>query len=994
MKRTVILSVAGAMALVGTTALAADVRQGLVAYWPFDTVDLVNNVTPDVVSTNHMTLVNITDNSVLVPGKFGQAISFTAASQQVAYFTSPAGVDTGLPISASAAFSILLWVNANGTNQSDLRYFCESSTLNNNPLIALGAQQYGTNGFTRIYNRNGAGTVMLDYTTTNAVLEGNWHHVAEIYNGGAFSLYIDGQLRSTNKYSSLNAMSPINTTSVGGIVRAAIDHWTTSQIDDLALWSRALSQGEIQNVMTNSIQTPVPQFAPLISVDPIGATNLWLGDSWTLNAGANGTRPLGYQWLLNGAPIAGATTTTLTFTNLAPANSGAYAFVSSNSLGSATSAVAALTVTGFSSPNITNGLVSYWPLDTIIGTKTPDLISGYDMTVLNMTTAGNIVPGKWGNAFSFTNATQTILERVDTAGQDLPIYNKANFTISMWVNGAPNQTDRRIWSEGSTAANNQLFNLGTPHGANGGGYLDSFIRNNSGTVGAGTTPPGGSSGHYYTSGTVFDNTWHNLAYVQRVVGAVTNGYIYVDGVLDPVAPDPVWPLTLNTTSIGGILRSSPSSWFQGFIDEVAVWSRALTPTELQILQVTSITNPPTRLQPLTINSFLSDLPAVVKGGSTVLRWDVSSDAGQVTITPNLGDVTAKTIVGAGTNAVILTNTTTFVITVKRGTGTISATNTVAVVSGVAPGWTLLDNFDTYLPGALSATPWWRDLRGTSVQIADFGTNRVMTTLAADSDAVLNLQTNAIQELQFGTLFFRMILPVPGTTTPAHVVGLTDVNARSYSDVSPAAAGGTGPAVFPTIMSDPVGGTNAWFLGAHNGIGAGVQYTPSPLTPGAVYDVWIQVTNAPWNDPLYGFTPDTFWVYLQMEGDPVPTLVFDTFQSDRNPNYIDVILGGMQPNLNKLIVAGNDATISASFDDFYLASGAFLTNAPRAFGYTGGPLPALHISTSGGQIQIQWTAGTLQQASAIAGPWSDVSGATLPSYSFTPTTGQLYFRARP
>ena len=28
-------------------------------------------------------------------------------------------------------------------------------------------------------------------------------------------------------------------------------------------------------------------------------------------------------------------------------------------------------------------------------------------------------------------------------------------------------------------------------------------------------------------------------------------------------------MTLNTTSIGGILRSSPSSWFQGFIDEVA-----------------------------------------------------------------------------------------------------------------------------------------------------------------------------------------------------------------------------------------------------------------------------------------------------------------------------------------------------------------------------------------------------------------------------------------
>ena len=390
---------------------------------------------------------------------------------------------------------------------------------------------------------------------------------------------------------------------------------------------------------------------------------------------------------------------------------------------------------------------------------------------------------------------------MDNAGEDLPIYNKPEFTISMWVNGDPNQTDRRIWLEGSTGNNNPLFNLGTPH-AGSGGNLDSYIRNNSGTTGAGTATPGG--GHYYTVANVFDDTWHNLVYVQRVAGAVTNGAIYVDGVLDPTVPDPVWPLTLNTTTIGGILRSSSSSWYSGFIDEVAVWGRALSPSEIQILQITSITNPPSRLQPLAINSFMADLPAVVQGGSTVLRWDVSKDAAQVSINPMLGDVTATTIVGVGTNGIILTNTTTFVLTVTRGVSSVSATTTVAVVSGVAPGWALLDNFDTYAPGPLNTTAWWKDLRGNSVQIALLNQNRVMTTLAADSDALLNLQTNTLREQQFGTLFFRMILPTPGATTPTNVVGLTDINARSYGDIGFSAPGGTGPAVFPSVVVDPVG----------------------------------------------------------------------------------------------------------------------------------------------------------------------------------------------
>src|SRR5438128_8987548 len=56
-------------------------------------------------------------------------------------------------------------------------------------------------------------------------------------------------------------------------------------------------------------------------------------------------------------------------------------------------------------------LVSYWPMETVQGTKTPDLVSGYDLTLNNLTT-NDLVPGIRGTCFSFVNARQTLLSRV------------------------------------------------------------------------------------------------------------------------------------------------------------------------------------------------------------------------------------------------------------------------------------------------------------------------------------------------------------------------------------------------------------------------------------------------------------------------------------------------------------------------------------------------------------------------------------------------------
>jgi len=88
---------------------------------------------------------------------------------------------------------------------------------------------------------------------------------------------------------------------------------------------------------------------PLVTSQPAGLT-LNAGDTATFYANATGTPPLGYYWLKDGVPltnggnISGADSSALTVANVFGGDAGYYSAVATNAWGSATSAVARLTV--------------------------------------------------------------------------------------------------------------------------------------------------------------------------------------------------------------------------------------------------------------------------------------------------------------------------------------------------------------------------------------------------------------------------------------------------------------------------------------------------------------------------------------------------------------------------------------------------------------------------------------------------------------------------
>lgn len=113
------------------------------------------------------------------------------------------------------------------------------------------------------------------------------------------------------------------------------------QISDAGAYTVAVTAGNGSVTSNAAILTVVA--APSISAQPVDQTVL-PGSGAGFSVAATGTVPLLFQWLKDGAPIAGATSATLTLNAVQASQAGAYMVSVSNGIGSVTSGAATLTV--------------------------------------------------------------------------------------------------------------------------------------------------------------------------------------------------------------------------------------------------------------------------------------------------------------------------------------------------------------------------------------------------------------------------------------------------------------------------------------------------------------------------------------------------------------------------------------------------------------------------------------------------------------------------
>lgn len=216
------------------------------------------------------------------------------------------------------------------------------------------------------------------------------------------------------------------------------------------------------------------------------------------------------------------------------------------------------------------GKVLDYPFNEGSGTSVGDFVDGnpgiWKGTLGSQWTTdrtGN--PGKAGNF----NGTDNF---VATGSQ---FYNSGVFTFTAWVKGI-SQVDKKILSfANSNSAINPRLNIGS--GLSNGSKLRVYIRNDA---------PGNVVLNAQSTTTVFDDFWHHIAFVDN--NGTAN--LYIDGAPDTTGYNytPIQPFTFNQTAFGEECASGAGcqpngGYFTGQIDEVKIYNRALSSTEVSQL---------------------------------------------------------------------------------------------------------------------------------------------------------------------------------------------------------------------------------------------------------------------------------------------------------------------------------------------------------------------------------------------------------------------------
>ncbi|MEO5803844.1 MAG: LamG-like jellyroll fold domain-containing protein [Verrucomicrobiota bacterium] len=571
----------------------ADVRVGLVSYWPLDSVDATT--TADFGFGNHLVLNNMGSTN-LVASPHGMALTFNGSSTYLGmvHTNDPATLtnNLGLPIYSAKRYTVMAWVKG-AAAQNNRVVFAEGSSSSGNPFLLVGTRN-GTvatpsGGVNASIRPNSTTPILPNTLSSNIAFDDNWHHIAWVDDNGVGKMYIDGLLDAA-VYNYTPATFNLNTISVGALLRTTVANFFSGTIDEVALWERALTQAEIQEVVANGIVTPIPVFAPTITSFSDAKTN-YPGDHARFTVTAFGPRPLTYQWKRDGIAILDATNQTYTLFHVTTSDSGATFTVDVTNAGGTTSSNSVLTVLADAPIDVRNGLLSFWPFEVATNTPptTPDLYSQNHLTLVSTNPAvtfdsNNLTGGQFGQALAFDGIGQYA-----PRSTGLPIYNNTNYSVSLWVKGngttngigAQTATAARVFSEASTNGNNPLFSIATDTaGTN--GVATMFVRNdaNSPLV----------NGRKSTR-IVFNDAWHHVVWVD----SNGQGKLYVDGVQDETDFFYIRGiLTLNTTTVGGILRGNPYaplSFFNGRIDEPAVWSRALSISEINDIRANGVPPP-------------------------------------------------------------------------------------------------------------------------------------------------------------------------------------------------------------------------------------------------------------------------------------------------------------------------------------------------------------------------------------------------------------------
>ena len=313
-------------------ASCAPAPTGLIGWWPGD------GTATDVAGGNNGTLQG--GASASAAGLDGTAFGFDGTNGYVQIPDSPALRPTNLTIEAWVRFSSLDSAGSGGSPAGDQYMVFKQNTRSGDfEGFDLGKTRIaGSDYFQFIVSSASGQSAHLESAT--AVNTGVWYHVAAVRDPSFIRLYVNGQLevQASVAFPQDYGNFPLYFGTSG---QSYWDHKLKGALDEVAIYNRALTAGEISALYSSGAAGKCK--GPSMTAQP-QSQSAALGTTVQFAVAATGLAPLRYQWQFNGANLANATNATLTINNIQLGDAGNYSAVVTNSLGAATSAVAVLTV--------------------------------------------------------------------------------------------------------------------------------------------------------------------------------------------------------------------------------------------------------------------------------------------------------------------------------------------------------------------------------------------------------------------------------------------------------------------------------------------------------------------------------------------------------------------------------------------------------------------------------------------------------------------------
>jgi len=545
------------LALAFPVAIAAQTNctpppSGLVSWWP------ANGNALDIVGGNNASAeYNGAPNMIINygPGMVGQGFAFPGNS----------GLNIGTAANLQFQnFTIEAWIQRANPN---LAGSPDYDDFHVGYFFGFGAGGYGFGIFddgTLFLTKVGTDldAAVMDRASNPLIGDTEYHHVAVTTDNGSVVFYVDGTPYPAPNYSpgysfsTPAAIGMIGSALIGSDGYGPPAEWYAfwGNIDELSIYNRALSAAEIQTIFAAGTLGKCPDSPAILAQPAYQSANI--GDTVTFSVQAVAATPLNYYWSFNSDRLADATNSTMTLTNVQVAQAGPYSVTVRNSDGAVESSGALLTVLT-PMTMFTAGLVAYYPFD---GNAEDE--SGNDIHLTNF--GATLCANRFGSpnqAYYFDGDSCLATSR-------FPFSQTDNWTVTAWIKLA--SLSQSTAYAVCVGYDNGTSGVGYAIGISDGNALWTFLPDEDSV----------SSTYLFTS----TNEWYHVAMVR----SSGTEMLFVNGDLIPNGSfASVVPLTPTAIVVGS---GGVAHYFNGAVDDVRIYSRPFSPSEVRQLYQFEATN--------------------------------------------------------------------------------------------------------------------------------------------------------------------------------------------------------------------------------------------------------------------------------------------------------------------------------------------------------------------------------------------------------------------